>query len=100
MTEVFEDCEHYISQKFIAKYFYNYALYFLDKQDYSNALKKAKKSYRTIVKIDKDTHIKEYIESVKLLSIIYTFLRYSEKAKSFIEKNRKELIVLTDQLLD
>lgn len=97
MTEVFEDCEHYISQKFIAKYFYNYALYFLDKQDYSNALKKAKKSYRTVVKIDKDTHIKEYIESVKLLSIIYTFLRNSEKAKSFIEKNRKQLIILYSQ---
>ena len=97
MTEVFEDCEHYISQKFIAKYFYNYALYFLDKQDYSNALKKAKISYRTVVKLDKDTHIKQYIESVKLLSIIYTFLRNSEKAKSFIEKNRKQLIVLYSQ---
>lgn len=97
MTEVFEDCEHYISQKFIAKYFYNYALYFLDKQDYSNALKKAKISYRTVVKLDKDTHIKQYIESVKLLSIIYTFLRNDEKAKSFIEKNRKQLIVLYSQ---
>jgi len=91
MSEIIEKHANHISMEYTTKYFYNFALHLLENREYKNALKYAKKSYRISIKLDREKHIRQYIESVKLLAIIYAYLQNLEKSKSYLEKNRKHL---------